>query len=235
MNYSIHTGDCLEVMRTMRDGSVDLVLTDPPYGMNYQSNMGKDGPRFSRIANDERPFIWWLWDAARVLKDGGALLCFCRWDSAETFRTAIELAGLRVVSQLIWDRGTHGMGDLKGCPAPRHDTVWFATKGRFEFTGKRPASVLQYMRVSASELVHPNEKPVELMCDLARHYTPPGGLILDPFTGSGATGAAAMMEGFDFIGIELDPSHADTARCRIEHARLEGGLFTLVHEPEDAK
>lgn len=67
-------GDCLTVLRQMEAGSVDMVITDPPYGMDYQSNRprSKDPTaRFEKIANDKSPFIWWLYDALRVLKEGG--------------------------------------------------------------------------------------------------------------------------------------------------------------------
>jgi site-specific DNA-methyltransferase (adenine-specific) len=68
---------------------------------------------------------------------------------------------------------------------------------------------------------HPTVKPVALMRWLVRLVTPPGGVVLDPFTGSGTTGVAAVLEGFDFLGVELDPAHADIARARIAHAQRE--------------
>jgi DNA modification methylase len=72
---------------------------------------------------------------------------------------------------------------------------------------------------------HPTVKPTDLMRYLCRLVTPPGGLVLDPFAGSGSTGKAAMLEGFRFVGIELDPDHCEIARRRIEHARQSMGLF----------
>lgn len=68
---------------------------------------------------------------------------------------------------------------------------------------------------------HPTVKPTELMRWLCRLVTPPGGTILDPFTGSGSTGKAAVLEGFNFTGIEMDEAYADIARQRIEHAKAE--------------
>jgi DNA modification methylase len=229
-DWRVETGDCLEVMRTLPDASVDAVVTDPPYGMSYQSAWSEAGSRFAKIANDDRPFVWWLYDAARVLKVGGCLLCFCRWDTAEAFRLAIEWAGLKVVSQLIWDRGVHGMGDVATFPGPRHDTIWMASKGRFTFPGRRPVSVLPHQRVAASDLLHPNQKPIPLMQELVRDYTPPGGLILDPFTGSGSTGKAAILEGFRFIGIEREPEYAEIARARIAQAVEHAGLYAESKE-----
>ncbi len=72
-------GDCLTVLRQMQDDSVDMVITDPPYGVDFQSNRprSKDPTaRFAKIANDKTPFIWWLYDAYRVLKEGGGSIGF---------------------------------------------------------------------------------------------------------------------------------------------------------------
>jgi site-specific DNA-methyltransferase (adenine-specific) len=64
-------GDCLTVLREMQDGSVDMMITDPPYGMDYQSTRAVKESRREKIANDKAPFIWWIYDAYRVLKEGG--------------------------------------------------------------------------------------------------------------------------------------------------------------------
>jgi DNA modification methylase len=215
VNSVIH-GDCLDVLRTLPDNSIDSVVTDPPYGIDYQSCRRIDPTkRHPKIANDKRPFIWWLYDAYRVTKEGGALVCFCRWDVAEIFKIAIEVAGFTVKSQVVWDREVHGMGDLKSSFAPCHDIIWFATKGKFVFPSKRPKSVIRITRVSPESLVHPNEKPVELMIELVKSVTPPGGIVLDPFAGSGSTLVAAQREGFSFIGIECDPKYVEIARRRL--------------------
>jgi site-specific DNA-methyltransferase (adenine-specific) len=79
-------GDCLEEMKNITDGSIDLVLTDPPYGMNYQSAWRTDKTQWKpRIANDKNPFVWFLYEVAKKLKDGGALVSFCRFDSWSDF------------------------------------------------------------------------------------------------------------------------------------------------------
>lgn len=226
MTWTLHLGDCLEYLRTLPDGSVDAVVTDPPYGMSYQSNHRNTLDRFDVLDGDDQPCIWFLKDAARVLRDGGALLCFCRWDTAEAFRLAIGWAGLQIVSQLIWDREVHGVGDLKGCPGPRHDTVWMATKGRFEFPGKRPTSILRHMRVSGDNLEHPTEKPVSLMLEMVADYTRPDDVVFDPFAGSGTTGVAAIRMGRNFIGCEISPEYHAIATRRLKEAEDADGLFT---------
>ncbi len=212
-SWRLEQADCLDVLRRLPDACVDAVVTDPPYGIAYRSGFSKSRP----IANDDKPFIWWLRDAFRVLRPNGALVCFCRWDVQEAFRFGIEIAGFTIKSQVIWDREHHGMGDTAGAFAPQHDVIWFASKGRFTFPGKRPRSVIRAARPHVG-LVHPTEKPVALMRQLVKAVTPAGGLVLDPFAGSGATGVAALAEGFRFLGIEIDPVYVPAARARLEVA-----------------
>ncbi len=217
-NWTLYEGDCLEVMRQLPDNSVDAVVTDPPYGVNYQSGRRYKSAKLPKIVNDERPFVWWLYDAFRLLKDGGAILCFCRWDVQDAFRLAMEWAGFTIKSQVIWDRQVHGMGDLKATFAPTHDVIWFGVKGRFKFPGKRPQSVIRIPRLSGQALIHPNEKPVDLMRWCVESVTPKGGTVLDPFAGSGSTLQAAVEEGRNAIGIELDPHYCEIIRQRMQEA-----------------
>ena len=73
---AIINADCLTVLRQMEAGSVDMIITDPPYGMDYQSTRAAKENRKAKIANDKSPFIWWIYDAYRVLKEGGGSIVF---------------------------------------------------------------------------------------------------------------------------------------------------------------
>ena len=218
-------GDCLDVLRALPDGCVDAVVTDPPYGISYQSARRTDKSRWKpKIANDGAPFVWWLYDAGRVLRDGGAVLCFCRWDVQEAFRVAIGWAGLKVRAQIIWDRIAHGAGDPAVSPAPQHDVIWYATKGRRVFHGDRQKSVVRAPRIQGDALRHPNEKPEPLLTQLIEGYVPPGELVLDPFLGSGTTAAVCAATGRMCLGIEIDARYADTCRRRVREAMGTGLL-----------
>ena len=222
----LYHGDAMRVLNALPPESVQAVITDPPYGIAYQSAWRTDkAKRHAKIAGDDLPCVWWLPAAARCLSVGGCLVCFCRWDVAEAFRSAIGWAGLDVVAQLVWDRMVHGMGDLTGEPAPQHDLMWFAVKGRYALPGRRPTSVYREQRLSGDELTHPCEKPVGLMADIASDFAPPDGTVLDPFMGSGTTGIGCMQTGRKFIGCELDPTHYATALRRLRHADGAGSLF----------
>ena len=207
-------GDSLTVLRQMEPESVDAIITDPPYGINYVSPTG------ARIQNDTAPFIWFLYDAFRVLKPGssgrGTLVCFTRWDVQQVFIDAIRLAGFIVKSEVIWDKIQHGMGDLKSQFAPSHENIIFAVKGKFSFPGHRPKDLITHRKLPGSQMIHPTEKPVPLLADLITAVTKPGDLILDPFAGSGSTLVAAKKTGRRFTGIELDDVHYAKAQRRIE-------------------
>lgn len=221
MTWEVINGDCLvEMPRLIERGvTVDAVITDPPYGIDYQSSWKIDSrARLPKIANDKRPFIAWLPDAFRLTREGGCLLCFCRWDVQEVFKSAIALAGFDVKSQVIWDRLAHGMGDLEASFAPQHDVIWFATKGKFKFPGVRPKSVIPSLRLSGDELQHPNEKPVDLMRQLVRAVTSAGDTVLDCFGGSFSTGEACVIERRNFIGLELDGHYSRLGEARMSRA-----------------
>lgn len=229
----LHNTDCLTWLRLAPDAIVDAVITDPPYGIAYKTKWESRGkPRGAAghtthggsmaIANDERPFIWFLNDAYRVTRDPGCLVCFCRWDVQEVFRVAIECAGWKVRAQMIWDRVIHGTGDTSSTPGPRHDVAWYATKGGYKFHRDRPVSVIQATRDPGDQLVHPNQKPLRLMIELVKALVPEHGTVLDPFAGSGSTLQAAKLLGRGYIGIELDAAHFALARTRLDET---AGLF----------
>lgn len=228
--WAVVEGDCLDVLRRLPDGCADAVVTDPPYGVDYQSAWRTGNRRMPKIANDRRPFVWWLAEAARSLKPDGCLLCFCRWDVAEAFRLAIGWAGLKVGAQLVWDRVGHGLGDPSSRPAPRHDLVWFAAGPGYQLPGRRPTSVYAVPRLAGNVLEHPNEKPVVLMEALVMDYTPEGGLVIDPFAGSGTTGVACRNLGRRFLGVELNAEYAAVARRRLGEANpLADAIDTAAH------
>jgi site-specific DNA-methyltransferase (adenine-specific) len=212
----IYNMDCVKGMQLMDDNSVDCIITDPPYGIDYQSARRIDTQRFDKIEGDKLPHIWWLNEGYRVLKDGGTLLCFCRWDVQEIFMKAIECAGFYVKNQVIWDRIIHGLGDLKGSFAPTYDIILFAVKGKFEFINGRPKDVLRFVRVSPDKLLHPNEKPIELIKYLVGILTNKKNIVLDCFVGCGTTSVACKYMERNFIGFEISKEYCDIANNRLK-------------------
>lgn len=222
----IHHGCCIKLMQRLPNECIDATICDPPYGIGFSSMQRTEKIEgFDKIENDERPYIWFLNDTARILKPGGVLVCFCRWDVQEAFRLAIGWAGLKVICQLVWDRGVHGMGDLTGAPGPQHDVMWLASKGKYLLPAKRPTTVYNHQRVDGKKMVHPTEKPVPLMRHLIRDYTEWGDLIWEPFGGSGSTGIAALHEGRRCVMSELNEGFVTIQRQRVAEFYGTGCLF----------
>ena len=228
VDVKLYLGDCIDIMRDMADKSVDAVITDPPYGINYQSAWRIDkNSRFPTIAGDVSLDFVWLAEAYRITKDNGCIFCFCRWDTEREFQTAITDVGFDLQSQVIWDRGVHGLGDLKRQFAPMHDNALFATKGMFSFPLHRPKSVYRIDRLSADKLEHPTQKPTGLMQRILLDVTATNHIALDPFMGSGTTGVACVQTGRNFIGVEIDPTYYTIAERRIHDAQQQMPLFEV--------
>ena len=219
VSINLMQGDCLERMREIPDCSVDMVLTDPPYGMNYQSNRRTATDKFNKIVDDDN--LDWLdyfcEDLHRVMKNNSAAYVFCSWHKVDVFKVAIE-RHFKVKNLLVWVKNNHGSGDLKGAYAPKHEFVFFAHKGRCLLRDGRRPDILDFAKVSGSKLVHPTEKPVNLIERLVKDASDEYDTVFDPFMGSGTTGVAAKNLKRSFIGIELDPTYFQIAKERIESA-----------------
>ena len=193
----IYHGDCREIMPQLP--KVDLVLTDPPYGMDYQSNRRVDWQRFDKIQNDAELPLWIF-----ELKPSVALMVWCRWDNLKEIP--------QPKSFIVWDKGNHSMGDLQHEFGRQWEGIAFYPGEHHSFV-KRPADVIRFNRMSPSNLVHPNEKPVGVILPLLLCH--PEGLILDPFMGSGTTLRAAKDLGRHAIGIELEEKYCEIAAKRL--------------------
>lgn len=195
---TIYHGDSREILPTL---AADVIVTDPPYGMSYQSGWKES----SRIANDNSTE-----HRDRVLEIWGnrPALVFGRW-SVERPPGVREL--------LIWDKGDWpGMGDLSLPWGPSTEEIYVLGDG---FVGKRRGQILRDpKRPSGAGALHPNEKPIGLM-ELLIRSTPPG-VIVDPFCGSGSTLVAARNLGRRAIGIELEQCHCETAVRRLSQQVL---------------
>jgi len=217
--YQLYHGDCLDIMPTLPPQSVDAIVCDPPYGIDYQSAWRTDKALWKpKILNDEIPFLGWGEHAFRLVKNAGCILVFYRWDVQQAFYDELLSANWIVKSQIVWNKVSHGMGDLGGEFAPLHENILFARKDTFRFPGARPKTILTHLKVMPENLMHPNEKPVSLLKDLICSVTSPGDTVLDFTCGSGSTGVACAETNRNFIGIELDANYFAIASDRIESA-----------------
>ena len=211
-------GDCLEKMSEIPDRSVDMILTDPPYGMDFQSNHRKE--KHSQIKNDQ-DLNWvdeFVSNCFRIAKNDTAHYIFCSYHKVDIFKQAFEKM-FTLKNILIWEKNNTSMGDLEGDFAPKYEMILFLHKGRKTINGKRDSNIIKDKKTGNK--LHPTQKPVSLMEYLLSKFSDEDDLIIDPFMGSGTTGVAACNLNRSFIGIELDPDYFKIATTRIQAAEAQ--------------
>ena len=208
-------GDCLELMKNIPDGSVDLVLTDPPYGIDFQSNFRKN--KFNKIENDSAVNADFIDECKRVLKDTGAFYCFTRWDVYPSWIEQISKR-FKVKNCIVWFKRGGGLGDLKKGYIYNHEFIIYCAEKNHRLNGKRRNDVFEFAKDAPSTYVHPTQKPISLLKEIIERSSNEGGVVLDCFMGSGSTGVACVNTNRRFIGIELDQGYFNIAKKRIEEA-----------------
>ncbi len=194
MTVTLHLGDCLEYMRTMPAGSVDCVVTDPPYGTNKAEWDTHFPTEWYSIAKQLAPRICiitgsiGLRDSLRLMADD-----------------VIHIIAARNLNALT--RGPLGFSNWLACALSGTKPPQMQNFFEFAIRGEMPD--------------HPSPKPIEYMRKLIERVTSPGDTVLDPFMGSGTTGVACVQLGRSFIGCEIDPGYFAIAEKRIKQAQLQ--------------
>lgn len=217
----ITQGDCLEVMQDIPDGSVDLIVTDPPYLMNYRSNRRVVADKFKHIQNDKdahQLITDYFTECSRILKDNTAIYAFCSWHHVDFFKAEFE-RHFKLKNIIVWNKNNHGSGDLKGAYAPKHEFILYGHKGRSLFREKRIPDVIDCAKVPSAKLTHPTEKPQDLLSLFIRNSSDVGDVVFDGFAGTGSTGISAIKNGRRFIGVEVEPEYVAIARRRIDETK----------------
>ena len=225
--WQVITGDCLEVMREMDAGSVDAVVTDPPYGINTKSDgQGKLSPWADRV-NSAFWYREWMEQARRILKPTGCLWSFLNWRSFVTFQKAKDDLRWSIESVLVWDKEWIGPGGPRGL-RPSYELVALWAMPDFFIANRGLYDIQRFKWSSTKPNGHPAEKPEPLLSWLIEHSTIDHDLVVDLFTGSGTTGVACVQTGRRFLGIELDAGYADIARARIAKAAEQARQLELL-------
>ena len=243
-NIKLYQGDCLEMMKNIGDGSIDLILTDPPYGTT--------ACKWDSIIPFEP-----MWEQLnRIIKPNGAIVLF----GSEPFSSALRMSNIKNYKyDWIWDK-CRGVGHLNAKIRPmmqtenisvfsikkcnyypqmrkreksrisvNHSTQQVYGKSKDNFIGKEleekyPINLLSFSKSDMTKNnLHPTQKPVALLEYLIKTYTLEGETVLDFTMGSGSTGVACKNLNRNFIGIELDEHYFNIAKERINLAN-EGNL-----------
>lgn len=222
VSQAIWHGDARDLVAQL-PAPIDCIIVDPPYGMAFRSNSAQlpSGKRWVRdIEGDDNLdgalelFAAVMRPLMGLLSEEADVYVFTRWTILGPWCDAVAELGLAVTNCLVWDKGTPGMGDVKGNWGNTHELIIYAKHGR-RSPPERRSSIIAVDRVDNHSHVHPTQKPVPLLEVLLRMSTQPGDLVVDPFCGSGSTVVAAQRLGRAAIGIELDAEHARNARERL--------------------
>jgi DNA modification methylase len=206
MTTQLIQGDCLEVMKSIPDKSVDAVITDPPYGVQKAT------------WDDEIPPVEVWREVKRVLFLGGNLLVF---GGIKLMPAVIERLGSEFIYQWIfaWYK-SNAMQFGKTGYSVLDIALWYAN-GKSTARNKKRDVIVEPIIPSQNNFGHPTPKPLRVMSHLVECLTNPGDTILDPFMGSGTTGVACVQTGRNFIGIEIDPGYFKIAEKRIHDAEQQ--------------
>ena len=245
MDIDLIKGDCLELMKDIPDGSIDLILTDPPYGTT--------ACKWDSIIPLEP-----MWEQLnRIIKPNGAIVLF----GSEPFSSALRMSNIKNYKyDWVWDKKlSSGFLNAKKRPLLRHETIsvfnskiYFpimevrgkerekGNKGGSKYTDKAysdynsytsknntyyPTSIIQSSNANRKDKVHPTQKPVPLLEYLIKTYTLENETVLDFTMGSGSTGEACVNTNRNFIGIEMDDKYFEIATNRIKNHVSQATFF----------
>ena len=227
----IYNEDCLEGMERIPDGSVDLIVTDPPYLINYKTGHRKDkAHRFNDvILNDdnEQLITDYVKECYRILKEDSAMYLFCSSHKVDFFKRELEKEFI-IKNMIIWVKNNHTAGDLESAFGRKYEIVFLVNKGQRKFNGERLTDIWEFPRVSGDGQLHQNQKPIELIKRCIEKHSNVGDVVFDGFMGSGTTAAAALDTNRNYIGFELDEYYFKVAEKRIKNHTTQTDIFDVL-------
>ena len=206
---NIKQGDSLEILKSLQDNSIDIILTDPPYGIEYKSNRSEDSNAITKrgLLNDGKKEAFELLEnTCKILVDKTSkdshLYFFCSWSVFSDFQRIIGKY-FTIKTPIVWDKGNKGSGDLENDWGNQTELIIYCVKGKKNIN-YRKGNVLSIPKIHSSRLVHPTQKPVELIKEILEVSALKNDFIVDPFMGSGSTIKACNEMNLKCLGIELD-------------------------------
>ena len=259
-------GDCIELMNSLPEKSVDLVFADPPYNLQLGGDLVRpDNSKVDAVDNEWDQFASfesydnftkdWLKAARRVLKDDGAIWVIGSYHNIFRVGSQLQDLGFWILNDVIWNK-SNPMPNFKGTRFTNaHETLIWATKSKdqkkytFNYDALKTANDDVQMRsdwtipiCSGGERLkndegkkaHPTQKPEALLHRVLMATTKQGDTVLDPFFGTGTTGAVAKMLGRHFIGLEREEDYAAVAQARIDNVRKVDDADLQITQPKRA-
>jgi len=231
MTYNeILNGNAAKMLKQFDGESFDLVVTDPPYLVNYKDRYGR------KVANDDNAGgVLPVFDEVyRTLKEDSYCISFYGWNNVHVFTRKWHELGFRVVGHIVWVKNYASKTRYaQYC----HESAFILAKGN-PAPPERPIKDVQQWHYTGNQ-VHPTQKAVEIIEPLIKCFSKEGDLVLDPFMGSGSTCVAAAKNSRRFIGIDMEERYCQFAKKRLagldnKTARRFTRYFTLDSDLEQA-
>jgi modification methylase len=247
---TIQSGDCIDVMNSLPENSVDLIFADPPYNLQLKGDLHRpDNSRvdavddhwdqFSSFAVYDKFTQGWLKAARRLLKPNGAIWVIGSYHNIFRVGSALQNEGYWILNDVVW-RKSNPMPNFRGKRFTNaHETMIWASKSegaKYTFNYEALKSLNEGIQMRSDwvlpictgherlkdehgDKAHPTQKPESLLHRIIVGSTNPGDVVLDPFFGTGTTGAVAKMLGREYIGIEREEAYRKVAEKRIKAVR----------------
>lgn len=247
---TILSGDCIDIMRSLPENSVDLIFADPPYNLQLKGQLHRpDNSRVDAVDDHWDQFSSfgaydeftreWLAAARRLLKPNGAIWVIGSYHNIFRVGSALQDAGYWILNDVVW-RKSNPMPNFRGKRFTNaHETMIWASKSegaKYTFNYEALKSLNEGIQMRSDwvlpicnggerlkdangDKAHPTQKPESLLHRVLVGSTNPGDVVLDPFFGTGTTGAVAKMLGRDWIGIEREAAYREVAEKRIANIR----------------
>jgi modification methylase len=258
-------GDCITEMSKLPDGCIDMIFADPPYNLQlggdlYRPEGGRvdavddDWDKFDTLAVYDQFTREWLAQARRILKPNGTIWVIGSYHNIFRVGATLQDQGFWILNDIIW-RKANPMPNFKGTRFTNaHETLIWASQSedaRYTFNYRAMKTLNDELQMRSDWVlpicggqerlkkggtkVHPTQKPEALLYRVMLACTKPGDVILDPFFGTGTTGAVAKRLGRKWIGIEREDSYVEAALERIEAALpLDESALTIMQTPRQA-
>ena len=221
--YRLFNYDAVDFLRCLREESVDLIITDPPYESLEKHRAKGTTTRLkkSKASSNEwfnifpnARFGELMTELYRVLKPNTHFYMFCDQETMFIAKPAAEAAGFKFWKPLVWDKRSIGMGYHY---RSRYELVLFFEKGKRKLASLSVPDILEHPRVRGG---YPSEKPPEVSEVLVRQSSAPGELVVDPFAGSGSVGVASLRLGRRFLGGDICDEAVRIARARLDEVSV---------------
>ena len=261
----ILTGDCIEAMRGLPSASIDMIFADPPYNLQLGGDLARpDGShvdavtdawdKFDSFATYDQFTREWLAEARRVLKPSGALWVIGSYHNIFRVGALMQDMGFWILNDIVW-RKANPMPNFKGTRFTNaHETLIWASMGekaKYTFNYRTMKTLNDELQMRSDWVLpicggqerirkdgvkaHPTQKPEALLYRVMLATTKPGDVVLDPFFGTGTTGAVAKRLGREWIGCERESAYREVALERIELALpLDESAIATMQSPKTA-